>query len=199
MASLTSQLILTSGRPVVGPAGRMGGALTKTSSDVRRFGQSVRGQDGGLDRLKNSLTGAAAAAERKGSAQRRLRADTDAATAAFQRQLNATRAASYAALNGRGAGAGAMVAGAGALGARGLAMAGGAYGVARTVTTSISSYAELDRTMRRVGLTSDATGAGRGRDGARKGAGHGRCVASWRRGEGARSARGLRPEPAGIR
>jgi TP901 family phage tail tape measure protein len=54
--------------------------------------------------------------------------------------------------------AGAGVAGAAGLGARGLAAAGGAYGVARITASSIKDYADLDRRMRRVGLTAEATG-----------------------------------------
>lgn len=55
--------------------------------------------------------------------------------------------------------AGAGAGGAMALGARGLAMAGGAYGVARLGTSAVTDFAALDRQMRRIGMTADATSA----------------------------------------
>lgn len=160
MANLTSQLVLRLVDRLSGPAGRIGATFRKTSADARQLGREFRAQDGSIVRLRGSMMGAAGSTVRMSSVQRRLRLDIEAATRAFWAQHNAARAASHSAVHARGgarAGAGAMVVGAGALGMRGLALAGGAYGVGRIAATSINSFAELDRRMRRVGLTADAT------------------------------------------
>lgn len=149
MGSLTSQLILRLVDQLSGPANAAALALSKTAGDVHKLGAALRSQQGSASGFRVALETATKPTERLSAAQRKLRMDTEAANRALRSQGGYGR-------GGAAAGAGGMIAG---IGARGLALAGGAYGVARTVTSSISSFADLDRRMRRVGLTADATGA----------------------------------------
>lgn len=148
MASLTSQLILRLVDQLSGPANAAAMALSKTAGDVNKLGAALRSQRGSASGFRVALETATKPTERLSAAQRKLRMDAEAANRALRSQGYGR--------GGAAGGAGGMVAG---IGARGLALAGGAYGVARTVTSSITSFADLDRRMRRVGLTADATGA----------------------------------------
>ncbi|MFN3891987.1 MAG: phage tail tape measure protein [Beijerinckiaceae bacterium] len=104
-----------------------------------------------VDRVSGPAAGIRKSLSSIGDASKRVGAQVEASGRAHQ------RAAALAAKNAAAVKPSATSIA--AIGARGLAAVGGGYAVARMVASSITSYADLDRQMRRVGNTADATAA----------------------------------------
>lgn len=145
-------------------------ALRRAQREAARAGDAFKAQGVKVRSLRAELERANIPVNNLANIEARLKARLDATTVAIRRQARALGTMSGAAAASTKAaasqpkaapskvGTAAAAAGVGlAGGARVLAPIGGAYGLARLGAQSVTTFADLDRRMTRIGLTADAT------------------------------------------